>query len=196
MGDLPIGSPTPELNLLADISGCSRITLRERKWTMQRIGDALDVGFSTIQRDLANLPTGGKSKLPKTDSNPKGSGRPKGSGKKRSTPVLDRARDIVRPLIETGRPTHSRKLENEHGISHVHFETAIAAERARKETLERPPVDKTELSMTAQQKLALAIRQATHKFEIEFDQRVRDALIVTLGQNQRSRSIARWPMAH
>jgi hypothetical protein len=46
---------------------------------MQRIGEALNVGFSTMQRDLGDLPAVGKSKSSvKTASNPKGAGRPKG----------------------------------------------------------------------------------------------------------------------
>jgi hypothetical protein len=49
---------------------------------MERIAEALGVGHSTIQRDLGNLPTAGKSKPAKTASNPKGAGRPKGNGAK------------------------------------------------------------------------------------------------------------------
>ena len=45
---------------------------------MEQIGMLLGVTFSTIQRDLGNLPIAGKLKPPKTASNPKGAGRPKG----------------------------------------------------------------------------------------------------------------------
>lgn len=143
----------------------------QREWTMEKIADALDVSAMTVSRDLGNFNTPLKSKPAKTIANPKGAGRPKGSGKKRETPVLDRARAIVRPLVAAGEQTHSRKLQAEHGISHVHFETAIAVEKAQRDA---PPVDATTLAMTAQQKLALAIRQHKHKLDAEFDQRVRD----------------------
>jgi predicted ArsR family transcriptional regulator len=43
-----------------------------REWTMQRIADALGVGFTTVQRDLSNLSTVDKL-------GPKGRGRPKGA---------------------------------------------------------------------------------------------------------------------
>lgn len=94
---------------------------------------------------------------------------------KRETPVLDRARDIVRPLVEADEPTNSRKLQEEHGISHAHFESAIAAEKARKQTLEdEPPIDASTLSKSAQEKLEIAIHHAVRKMEKEFAQRVRD----------------------
>jgi hypothetical protein len=91
----------------------------------------------------------------------------------RATPILDKARDIVRPFVEAGRPANSRKLQDEHGISHVHFETATAVERALKDT---PPVDVSTLSMSAQEKLEIAIRQAKRKLEAEYEQRVQTAV--------------------
>ena len=57
----------------------------------------------------------------------------------RATPVLDQARAIVRPMVEAERATNSRTLQAEHGISHAHFETAIAAEKARREALKEAP---------------------------------------------------------
>jgi hypothetical protein len=99
----------------------------------------------------------------------------------RQTPILDKARDIVRPYVEAGRPANSRKLQDEHGISHVHFETATAVERALKDA---PPVDASSLAMSAQQKLEIAIRQAKRKLEMEFEVRmqagIRDAIAMTV----------------
>jgi predicted ArsR family transcriptional regulator len=57
-----------------------------KEWTMEKIAEALDVGKTTIERDLANLPTPGKLKPAKTASNPKGAGRPKGSSGKKAKP--------------------------------------------------------------------------------------------------------------
>ena len=52
---------------------------------------------------------------------------------------------------------------------HVHFETAIAVERALKDT---PPIDASTLPMSAQEKLEAAIRQHKKKLDLEFEQRV------------------------
>jgi len=94
--------------------------------------------------------------------------------KKRATPVLDRARDIVRPLLREGLPTNSRQLQDEHGISHVHLETAIAVERSLHE--EPPEIDPSTLSLTAQEKLAAAIRQHQRELDITFEKRVAEGI--------------------
>ena len=46
---------------------------------LEAIAHMLGVGFSTIQRDLGDLPTAGTA-------NPKGAGRPRGSGEKPRKP--------------------------------------------------------------------------------------------------------------
>jgi transcriptional regulator with XRE-family HTH domain len=96
------------------------------------------------------------------------------SKKKRKTPVLDRARDIVRPLLREGLPTNSRVLQEEHGISHVHLETAIAVERTLHE--EPPEIEPSTLSLSAQEKLAAAIRQHQRQLDATFEKRVADAV--------------------
>jgi hypothetical protein len=120
--------------------------------------------------------------------------RPTAPRAARATPILDRAREIVRPLIAAGQPTPARPLGVQHGISHVHFETAIAVERVRLETLqtEIPTIDPATLSMTAQQRLAAAIRQAEQRIEAEVTQRLRaesrerlDALLTDYRRKER-----------
>jgi ParB-like chromosome segregation protein Spo0J len=145
-------------------------------YTQEQISKLLGVSQKTVSKDL-NYTKGINSTRAKTASNPKGAGRPKGTKEKsvkqrkgRGTPVLERARDIVRPLIMNGQPAPSRKLDKEHGISHVHIETAIAVEKA---LLAERPVDASTLSMSAQEKLDAAIRQAKRKLEAEFTERVR-----------------------
>jgi N6-adenosine-specific RNA methylase IME4 len=44
--------------------------------------------------------------------------------------IMERAREIVRPLVRDGKPVNARKLQAEHSISHVTFEAAVAVERA------------------------------------------------------------------
>jgi len=90
-----------------------------------------------------------------------------------NTPKQDAARKIIREKFEAGESVDPHKLEKEHGISHVTFDMAIAAEMARKETLAEPEIDRAILSMTAQQKFDVALRQARRRLEAEITQRCR-----------------------
>jgi hypothetical protein len=54
----------------------------------------------------------------------------------RSRPQQDKARAIVRPMIIAGETISPHKLQEQHGISHVTFDMAIAAELARKEAFD------------------------------------------------------------
>lgn len=77
------------------------------EWTMERIAMALDVGYSSIQRDLGDLPAAGKLKPAKTASNPKGAGRQghqERAKKTRERPILAKAQGVVRALLEAGQP--------------------------------------------------------------------------------------------
>ena len=66
----------------------------EREWTMEQIGEALNVAQSTVTEDLRNLSTIDKLNRAKTITNPKGAGRPKGSkGKKRRPKVAAVAKE-------------------------------------------------------------------------------------------------------
>ena len=47
------------------------------------------------------------------------------------TSVMDLARKIVRPLVAADEPAFANRLAKKHGFSHVTFEAAILAERAR-----------------------------------------------------------------
>ena len=47
------------------------------------------------------------------------------------TTVMDLARKIVRPIVAADEPALVNKLAKEHGFSHVTFEAAVLAERAR-----------------------------------------------------------------
>jgi len=90
--------------------------------------------------------------------------KPKRASSDRKTPVLDRAREIVRPLLQGNEACNSRTLQDEHGISHVHFETAIAVERALRD---EPPIDVATLSKSAQEKLAIMVKRERQKLEVE-----------------------------
>lgn len=132
---------------------------------MEQIAHVLGVHHSTIVRDLEFVQTH-KLKPSKTASNPKGAGRPKGSGgTKRQSVQLDKARALVRDNVVADKPINARKMEAEHGISHVTIETAVAAERARKEAIEdKTALDLSHLNKTSQQKVDAAIR--AHKAKL------------------------------
>lgn len=85
-----------------------------------------------------------------------------------STPQLDKARQIVRELLEAGKPISPHKLEKEHDISHVTFDMAITAEIARKQALDNPPIDRATLSVSAQQKLECAIKQEKERLAAQY----------------------------
>jgi len=178
---------------IASNIGFKQMTPKDRKriaerlygtgtWSMQRIAEALSTTKKTISKDLEGvdlLPDVTNQKHAKTASNPKGGGRPIGSKKPKSdkpkvraTPKHDKARDIVRPMVEAGEPVNSRKLEKEHGISHVHFESAINSERAAKAAREEPRVERSELSLTAQQKLDVVIKAEKKRLLADFEQAV------------------------
>jgi hypothetical protein len=151
------------------------------KWTQQAIADKLGVSQYTISKDLGNLLVTNKSKHTKTATNPKGSGRPKGSkgskGSKsakppKATPQLDKAREIIRPIIEAGEPLLTRKLQDEHGISHAIFETAYHAESILRDA--SSPIDWSTAPGPVQDKIKAVIERerAKLKAEIERDRRV------------------------
>jgi hypothetical protein len=85
-------------------------------------------------------------------------------------PETDRAREVVRPIVESGQPISRKKLSEEHGLSVSAIQRAAAAEQVRIETeLQIKPDD---LSMSARDKLDAAIRQHKHKLDQEFESRV------------------------
>lgn len=91
----------------------------------------------------------------------------------RARPVEMKARVIVRELIELGMPVNARKLDRLHGISHVMFEQALAAERARLEALDELNVNPTTLKPTAAAKVEIAKRVAVREATAEADKRLR-----------------------
>jgi len=141
------------------------------EWTEQRIANALNVGFSTIQRDLGNLPAAGKLKPAKTASNPKGAGRPKGSKAEKPPSALrpkttdDRDEKIV-ALSEAG--CSRADIAAEVGVTERTVRRALDQEQLRQEGRAEPTIDPSTLSATAQQKLEAAIRAHKAKLDASF----------------------------
>ena len=87
-------------------------------------------------------------------------------------PVELRARALVRPYVEAGRPVNARVFGKTHGISHYAIEAAIAAERARIEALGELNVDLVALKPTAQAKVDIAKRQAVREVTADVAKRM------------------------
>jgi len=141
----------------------------KKEWTMERIAEALNVAQSTITEDLRNLSTVDKSKPAKTASNPKGAGRPKGS---RKPPAPPRGADAVVALADQGLST--KDIAAETGVSERQVRRAIEEEALVRKGRKDAEIDRSALSLTAQQKLDAAIRQAKRKLDLEFDLAVRE----------------------
>jgi gamma-glutamylcyclotransferase (GGCT)/AIG2-like uncharacterized protein YtfP len=136
------------------------------KVTQQQI--AIDLKDFDLQETCNSNPR------PKTASNPKGAGRRKGTkGKRKAAPKHDKAREVVRPLVEAGEPVPRDKLAAEQGLTHNAIQRAEIAEHARLEALADPEIDVTTLSMTAQQKIAAGERQMRRRLEADYAARLR-----------------------
>jgi len=144
-----------------------QIELRQRKaaqlyengMTMQQIADRLKVDRSTIGADLnlGNIP---KSKRPKTARNPRGAGRPR--GRKTKPPGVKQAQRSIDVTPETWEEVKLRAAK-----------AGMPASQLIGQLLTRTTeIDPATLSMTAQEKLAAAIRQADKKRANEFEQLV------------------------
>ena len=145
--------------------------LAKQGYTQETIALQLGVSQPTVQRDLDGLFTVNKPHRPK-GGRPKGSKRVNTRG--RATPKLDKARAIVRAKLDANEPISPHKLEKECSgeISHVTFDMAITAELARREAKAEPDVDRADLSMSAQKKFDIAVKQMRRKLEAEIRQQL------------------------
>jgi hypothetical protein len=101
--------------------------------------------------------------------------RRKGRRGEVASPKTDRAREIVRGMLDAGLPVSPHKLQKEYGgnISHVTFDMALTAETARRDTLlDKTALDETLLSASAQEKLNAAMRAYQRKLDNSFRERV------------------------
>lgn len=145
----------------------------KREWTMARIASALNVAERTISRDIANSDMVSELKpRTRTTTNPKGAGRPRRvSSKPRAQTAVDRE-DKVAVLMDLGKTT--QEIAVELGVGQRAANQAMEHVKIRREAKAEAAVDPDALSMSAKERLAAAIRQATQKLEQEFAQRVRD----------------------
>jgi len=137
--------------------------MSERGFTEQQIAKQFGVDRSTISRDLSEFVHDAQIKKPaKTAANPKGAGRPK--GKREKKPGVKQAQRSVNTTPENW--DHFKRQALEQGY-------ASAAEKLG-ELIAEPEIDRSMLSMTAQEKLDAAIRQHKHRLDLAFKQQVQD----------------------
>jgi hypothetical protein len=88
-------------------------------------------------------------------------------------PLFDRAREIVRSLIENDELISVMALQKKYGISRTVFEPAVAAEKARLEVLREidAKIKKDGFNLTAEKRLYFALKRQ----EASFEQRVVNA---------------------
>jgi ParB-like chromosome segregation protein Spo0J len=148
--------------------------------TQVQIAAVLGVSRTTITSDLSNLSGSDKLKPVKTARNPKGAGRPKGSKKPRNpatkprsvTPEIEQS--IGRAVLDEGKTRE--QAAREFGYSVQVAKIAVNKEEARRQAQAEPPIDRSMLSPTAQQKFDAAVRQYQAKLDSSFERRVEEEI--------------------
>jgi ParB-like chromosome segregation protein Spo0J len=136
----------------------------QREWTIEKIAEALDVGKSTVARDLEGFSHSGKT------SRPQG-GRPKGS-KPRSQrqPQAVEREEKVAAFRDAGLSANEIAEKVGLGLRAVH--QALEHVDIKREA--EPDIDRSDLSMSAQQKYDAAVRQKMRQLDATFEKRVMD----------------------
>ena len=145
--------------------------MAEQGFTEKHIAKQLGVDQATISRDLSNLCTVHKSKPTKTATNPKGAGRPKGKRSARPK-ITDPHKTKIIAAADAGVP--SPTIAADLGINARVVHRVVQDEHLRREGQAEPDIERTVLSMSAQEKLDAAIRQHKRKLDLEFEIRCRE----------------------
>jgi hypothetical protein len=138
--------------------------LYRQGFPMDAIAALLGVSHQTIGRDLEGLSIVDKPPRPK-------GGRPKGSKTRRKNESAD-AIAAAKQIVD-GEKTY-KQAEHDSGLSNTVLRSAVAREEKERQIAADPPIARSELSMTAQQKLDAAKRQQEHALNLQFETRVRD----------------------
>ena len=147
------------------------IELAKREFTQTEIAALLGVSQSTIRDYLSDLVVGTNLKRAKTAANPKGAGRPR--GKRRTAPTADVSQKMAQAVLDEGRTLE--QVTRDFDLPSVqHAKLAVAEERGRRQA--EPIITPEMLSLSAQEKLAAAMRQHQRKLDAGYDQRVREAV--------------------
>jgi IS30 family transposase len=163
-------------NLPADDRKARRKPIAEQLYkqgfTMEQIATQLGVTHATISNDLREFVSDLQIKTrAKTTTNPKGAGRPKGKRqtKTRTAPTAVDAQKVAAAVLDEGKTLEQAAAEFDlPSVQHVKL--AVATEKGRRE----PKAERSDLSLTAQQKFDAAIRQEKARLAASFRQAVND----------------------
>jgi hypothetical protein len=98
---------------------------------------------------------------------------PKKKQRQAPAPKQDKIQDVVDALVLAGESVSRKKISEQFGVGEHTVQLAIAKAEGRRAERDEPQIDRDMLSLSAQAKLDLAIKQATKRLEIEIEQRVR-----------------------
>jgi IS30 family transposase len=143
--------------------------LYKQGFTMEHIATQLGVSHPTIVRDLREFVHDEQTLRPK-------GGRPKGSGKPRSerAPKAVEREERIAALRDAGLST--AQIAAEVGLGQRAVSQALEHVDIRREALADPKVERTDLSLTAQQKLDTALRRHQRELDLIFEGRVQEEI--------------------
>ena len=148
--------------------------MSDQGFTEQQIAKQLGVSQATVSNDLKNtLSTTDKvSSAPRVDKfGRKNTGRPK--GRRRTAPTADISQKMAQAVLDEGRTLE--QVTRDFDLPSVqHAKLAVAEERGRRQA--EPIITPEMLSLSAQEKLAAAMRQHQRKLDAGYEQRVREAI--------------------
>ena len=152
--------------------------LAQQGYTQEEIAKQLGVSQKTISKDLRDLVyTSGINSTRTSTRGRVNEGRPRGRGGRAGGPQPQRRRTDTtqadaaaqRALDEGVSITRAAAAA---GLPLEPVRDAVEREIGRREVRADPEIDRSELLMTAQQKLDAAIRQHKSKLDMEFERRV------------------------
>jgi ParB-like chromosome segregation protein Spo0J len=163
-------------------TGAAPLTAQDRKrhaermyaggMTMEVIGRVLGVSHVTISNDLREFVSDLQTQPRASKRGRKGEGRPKGKPKSRAerAPRAIEREEKVAVLMDAGLP--AAKIAERVGLGVRAVNQAMEHVQIKREA--EAEIDPLTLSLSAQEKLAAAIRQHQRKLDAAFEQRVLD----------------------
>ncbi len=159
--------------------------------TMEQIAVQLDVGKSTIARDIEEFSHDGKTEPRTSERGRKGEGRPKGAKKSAPSETVkqrearnERIVDLHDQGFKTKEIAEKVKL-GERNVSQI-----IEHEKIRREAT--PEIDPASLSMKAQEKLNAAMRQMQRKLGNDYERTVREAIEKGVTRRMNEIALPQW----
>jgi transcriptional regulator with XRE-family HTH domain len=144
------------------------------KYTMEQIATQLGVSHPTIVRDLREFVHDEQTQPRTSARGRKGEGRPKGS-KQTKPPAPVKGADAVVALADQG--LSDKEIAKQTGVSPRQVRRAREDEALVRKGRADPEIDRSELSMTAQEKLDAAIRQYKKNLDRQFTETVRQEVV-------------------